>query len=339
VQPTILHVEDDVGLATIVQVSFAAFGFRGTVLKAATVHAAQQILDDAATSGDPIDLVISDMSLPDGTGLDLVRIVRHSPRWSDTPILMLSGDTDARSVRLAYALGANSYIAKSPRIREIDKVLRTLYDHWLVDVELPYPASAGRAQRMIARAVSIRSRYAAFYMRVADHLKDNPAEAAFWLTRALREANLSNLFAFIQRHQTPVDKVLNGTLLDEVELMQHEAVDALERAERDMAPLDPREAVRKMLELVEIFAPAPRVQVYTRLVSHLFPIEPVAMAAMCDLVASDLEDLAAWVSLHHGGDPTLDQSARLRGQAAALRALLPEPAASAVTSPTTAPVR
>jgi two-component system chemotaxis response regulator CheY len=116
-RPTILHVEDDTALAEVVQMTFENFGFRGRTLHAETVAEAGMTVDGMARQGNPIDLIISDMSLPDGTGLDVVRHVRSNPGSERTPILILSGESDPSNVGRAYALGANCYVEKSPRGR------------------------------------------------------------------------------------------------------------------------------------------------------------------------------------------------------------------------------
>ena len=94
---TILQVEDDEVLAGLVQSAFAAFGFRGQFLVASTPREAEGIL-----AQQHLDLVISDMELPGGSGLDVVRMVRSDLEQSQVPILILSGHDDARMVSQAY---------------------------------------------------------------------------------------------------------------------------------------------------------------------------------------------------------------------------------------------
>lgn len=60
------------------------------------------------------DLVILDVALPDGNGLDLTRDIRRS---SDVPIIILSARTEEVDRVLGLELGADDYVAKpfSPR--------------------------------------------------------------------------------------------------------------------------------------------------------------------------------------------------------------------------------
>src|SRR5262245_59356240 len=86
---TLLHVEDDLALADLVQLSFEVFGFHGQMLHAASVHAASEIVQDT-TRYPALDLILTDMLLPDGNGLDVVRRVRTDLARAGVPILILS---------------------------------------------------------------------------------------------------------------------------------------------------------------------------------------------------------------------------------------------------------
>jgi len=74
------------------------------------------------------DLVIADWMLPEMDGLDLCRNLKHNPATGDVPVIMLSGRSDEIDVVTALEVGAEDYIAKPIRIREmltrIKKILR-----------------------------------------------------------------------------------------------------------------------------------------------------------------------------------------------------------------------
>src|SRR5690349_21250546 len=129
---TILHVEDDDDLAETVRDYFEAIGFRGKYFLAKTIAGAKKLLGEPVRLTQ-IDLLLSDMNLPDGTALELVQAVRSDPARSHVPIVILSGASDRRHVDHAYALGANAYISKGSPGRSISDVLNALYTHWLKD--------------------------------------------------------------------------------------------------------------------------------------------------------------------------------------------------------------
>lgn len=68
------------------------------------------------------DLIVTDMSMPGKTGLDLIRGVRSMPELSATPIVMLTGDADVDLKRKALDLGALDLINKP--IKQDDLIAR-----------------------------------------------------------------------------------------------------------------------------------------------------------------------------------------------------------------------
>lgn len=62
----------------------------------------------------PVDLVITDIMMPEVDGLMLLRWIRSSPKSPDKflPVLVLSGAADRQYVEQARDLGANDFIAK-----------------------------------------------------------------------------------------------------------------------------------------------------------------------------------------------------------------------------------
>lgn len=77
---------------------------------------------------DNTDLVITDWMLPEMDGLELCRNLKHNPSTQDIPIVMLTGKSDEIDVVTALEVGAEEYIAKPVRIKEmltrIKKILR-----------------------------------------------------------------------------------------------------------------------------------------------------------------------------------------------------------------------
>ncbi len=314
---TILHVEDDTVLSEAVRDAFAAFGFRGTYLTAETVDEGRAILQDIAKYP-RLDLIISDMNLPDGTGLDVVRSVRSIPARKYVPIVMLSGDTDSERVGCAYALGVNSYVSKGARGRSPGETMRALYEHWLKDAHLPAAPLTTRTQQFLAGEVHVRSRKCAMYMTIADQL--GRAEGGFWMDIALRDGNLANVLAFLQGQLG--DRELPDKLLDEAEAMQVAVARELDTLER--YPVRTHDdAERYLLVLVSNI----HVEVVGRVTSLLFPIVPVAIAALRDIAVTALEQIAAWIEAH-ATDPRLrDRIPLLRADAARVRASSTSPEA------------
>lgn len=57
-------------------------------------------------------LILLDLEMPKISGTELCRVVRSDRRWSEIPVLFLTGHTDPDSVRRVFAAGADDYVGK-----------------------------------------------------------------------------------------------------------------------------------------------------------------------------------------------------------------------------------
>jgi phage-related minor tail protein len=62
-----------------------------------------------------------------------------------------------------------------------------------------------------------------------------------------------------------------------------------------------------------------RVEFVDRMIGQLFPNAPMAMAALREIGATALDEMAAWITAHAFDADLRDQVARLRADAARLR--------------------
>jgi diguanylate cyclase (GGDEF)-like protein len=58
------------------------------------------------------NLILLDLEMPKISGTELCRVVRSDPRWSELPVIFLSGHTDQASVHRVFAAGADDYVGK-----------------------------------------------------------------------------------------------------------------------------------------------------------------------------------------------------------------------------------
>jgi two-component system KDP operon response regulator KdpE len=101
-QPIAILIEDEAQIRRFVRAALEAQGWQ--VHEAET---AKRGLADAGTRKP--DLLIVDLGLPDGDGIDLIRDVRG---WSNVPILVLSARTDESDKIAALDAGADDYLVK-----------------------------------------------------------------------------------------------------------------------------------------------------------------------------------------------------------------------------------
>jgi signal transduction histidine kinase/ActR/RegA family two-component response regulator len=75
----------------------------------------------------PPDLLLLDMQLPDGRGLDLLHTLAADPRLRRMPVVMVSADAMDETVNAAIAAGARAYVTKplafDEVLRQIDAVM------------------------------------------------------------------------------------------------------------------------------------------------------------------------------------------------------------------------
>jgi len=112
----ILIVEDDAVIASGLVYAFEQEGY-GVVCSKSVSEAASAIMNER------FDLAILDMQLPDGTGFD----VREKLGSADTAVIFLTVVDDEGNIVRAFESGADDYITKPFRLRELlARVRRTL---------------------------------------------------------------------------------------------------------------------------------------------------------------------------------------------------------------------
>ena len=76
------------------------------------------------------DILVLDLSLPDGEGTDLLQKLRRSPAGelpeAKTPVLVVSARSQLRSRLTALDLGADGYVIKPVHLEEVAAVMRAL---------------------------------------------------------------------------------------------------------------------------------------------------------------------------------------------------------------------
>lgn len=107
--PVVVIVEDEAQIRRFVRSALEAEGWQ--VHEAASL---QQGITDTGTRRP--DLLVVDLGLPDGNGLDLIRTVRG---WSTVPIIVLSARADEQDKIEALDAGADDYLTKPFGVGEL----------------------------------------------------------------------------------------------------------------------------------------------------------------------------------------------------------------------------
>ncbi len=109
--PRILLVEDEPANRALVRAIIARTSraeLRGVVLhEAATIAEARSML-----ASHPVDIVLVDVRLPDGNGLDLVTELRAHPDADPAKVVIVSASVLPAERTTALATGADAFLAK-----------------------------------------------------------------------------------------------------------------------------------------------------------------------------------------------------------------------------------
>jgi CheY-like chemotaxis protein len=93
------------------------------------------------------DLIFLDLSLPEVSGLQILKVIKSRPALMHIPIVVAAGSDDAKFVRRVYALNGNCFIRKPGELVEFVRFIETCYDFWGRVVTLAPSRPAQRRSR------------------------------------------------------------------------------------------------------------------------------------------------------------------------------------------------
>lgn len=105
----IFLLEDDEAIGIALTYSLESEGYTVTLTK--SIAAAKAVIDEQTFS-----LYILDLTLPDGSGYDICKAVKAQ---GDYPVIFLTAYDDEANVVMGFDLGADDYIAKPFRLKEL----------------------------------------------------------------------------------------------------------------------------------------------------------------------------------------------------------------------------
>ena len=145
--PHILIVEDDIAFGTMLQTWLRKKGFE--VDKATSVGAAVKLLVDTS-----VDIVLSDLRLPDHDGLRLLKWMREHN--NNAPFIVMTNYAEVQNAVLAMKSGATDYIAKPVQpdilLQKIKDALSAAADVKPVQTAPASAAPAKQARQKSAKA-------------------------------------------------------------------------------------------------------------------------------------------------------------------------------------------
>ncbi|MFZ5774020.1 MAG: response regulator [Thermodesulfobacteriota bacterium] len=103
---TILIVDDVDIMHMVLRQMLGALGF-SQIISVLDGRRAQQVIQS-----EPIDLIISDWTMPEVSGIDLLRFVKANPAWARIPFIMVTSETTKEAILAAKQAGVDDYIIK-----------------------------------------------------------------------------------------------------------------------------------------------------------------------------------------------------------------------------------
>ncbi len=119
----LLIVEDDKTIAMGLEYSLEQEGY--SVLVCHDVASGKKAFQEHT-----FDLCLFDLTLPDGSGYELCKLARE--RW-DTPVIILTACDEEVNVVMGLELGADDYITKPFRVRELTARIKTVLRRYQKD--------------------------------------------------------------------------------------------------------------------------------------------------------------------------------------------------------------
>ena len=108
----ILVIEDEPDIRRNLEYNLSREGF--SVSWAASISEAKLILNS-----DYFNLILLDLMLPDGSGLDLCKSIKSDSKTESTPIIILTAKDDEVDRVVGFELGADDYVTKPFSVREL----------------------------------------------------------------------------------------------------------------------------------------------------------------------------------------------------------------------------
>ncbi len=108
----ILVIEDEPDIRKTLEYNISQEGH--TVLTAGSLHDAEKILQSQSLS-----LVLLDLMLPDGSGLDFCRKLKTNSKTESIPVIILTAKDDEVDKVVGFELGADDYVTKPFSVREL----------------------------------------------------------------------------------------------------------------------------------------------------------------------------------------------------------------------------
>lgn len=103
---TILIVDDSAAMRSLLVSTLETLG-NFTIVQAPNGFEALRMLPR-----EQVDLILTDINMPDINGLELLSFIRNNPIYKDVPVVVISTEGSRKDIEKGISLGANEYLVK-----------------------------------------------------------------------------------------------------------------------------------------------------------------------------------------------------------------------------------
>lgn len=109
-------------------VKFVSFSLKNSGFDVITARDGMEAVEKLSTISDEIDLIITDLNMPNLDGYGLIDTLRQNDKHRQTPIIVLTSEEGEEDRRKGVDVGASSYLVKPFRsailLAEVSKYLK-----------------------------------------------------------------------------------------------------------------------------------------------------------------------------------------------------------------------
>ena len=136
-EKTVLVVDDSANDVDLLKWAFKGVGVRNPIQvvysadDAICYLAGEGRFKDRKTYPFPV-LVLLDLKMPGTDGFEVLRWVRARESMKHLIIIVLTNSELIEDIRRAYLLGANSFLTKPLPVDELNEMVRSFHNYWIV---------------------------------------------------------------------------------------------------------------------------------------------------------------------------------------------------------------
>lgn len=162
-----------------------------------TVYTANDGMEGIAVlESNEVDIIVTDMMMPNMDGIEFCNIIKNNFLWSHIPIIMLTAKTNIESKVEAFEIGADAYLEKpfyvsylSARIRNLLETRKLLFKKF---TQTPYASLKGIAANKLDEE---------FLIKMNEVIEKNIENPDFLIDDLAQEMGISNSGLFVKIKQ------------------------------------------------------------------------------------------------------------------------------------------